>query len=242
MAVKKVKRLTIGENALSYRGVNAESPPETWIADRDPLTNDYKNFIIGDLWINSSTKAAFMLTNKDNQVATWIQLAAGAGDVSTLTGNTGGAVGPDGAQNINVVGDATTGVSVTGNPGTNTLTIANGILQEEYEVQTTDATPTNIATFGVGVNEAIIISGHIVGAIDDYSASLNGRFIGGARRTNIGGAFLVGSPVIDINEDSAGNASLNVIVTGNTILVEVIGVAGETWNWKAFISRIIQDT
>ena len=44
-----------------------------------------------------------------------------AGDVETLTGDTGGAVGPDGAFNINVLGGS--GISVAGNPGTNTLTI-----------------------------------------------------------------------------------------------------------------------
>lgn len=41
-------------------------------------------------------------------------------DVETLTGNAGGAVGPTGG-NINVVGDGTT-ISITGNPGTSTLT------------------------------------------------------------------------------------------------------------------------
>lgn len=43
------------------------------------------------------------------------------GTVITLTGNTGGAVGPDGAGNINFPG--ATLYTVTGNPGTNTLTI-----------------------------------------------------------------------------------------------------------------------
>jgi hypothetical protein len=44
--------------------------------------------------------------------------------VETLTGNTGGAVGPNGSDNINIVGDGTT-IEVTGNPGTNTLTISS---------------------------------------------------------------------------------------------------------------------
>lgn len=43
--------------------------------------------------------------------------------VETLTGNTGGAVGPTG-NNINIVG--TGGISVAGNPGTSTLTISSG--------------------------------------------------------------------------------------------------------------------
>lgn len=42
--------------------------------------------------------------------------------VETLTGNSGGAVGPTG-NNINVVGSGT--VTVTGNPGTSTLTISD---------------------------------------------------------------------------------------------------------------------
>src|ERR1700676_189959 len=43
--------------------------------------------------------------------------------VETLTGNTGGAVGPNGSGNINVVGDGTS-ITDVGNPGTNTLTFS----------------------------------------------------------------------------------------------------------------------
>jgi hypothetical protein len=43
------------------------------------------------------------------------------GAVETLTGDAGGAVGPDGANNINVLGGVA--ITTTGNPGTNTLTI-----------------------------------------------------------------------------------------------------------------------
>lgn len=48
---------------------------------------------------------------------------SGAPPVETLTGNSGGAVGPDGAFNINVLGNNTTGINVVGMPGTNTLSI-----------------------------------------------------------------------------------------------------------------------
>lgn len=43
-------------------------------------------------------------------------------DIETLTGDVGGAVGPDAAFNVDIVGGV--GVTVTGNPGTNRLTIA----------------------------------------------------------------------------------------------------------------------
>lgn len=42
-------------------------------------------------------------------------------DIETLTGDTGGAVGPDGAFNIDILGGDTT--TITGNPGTSTLTV-----------------------------------------------------------------------------------------------------------------------
>lgn len=45
------------------------------------------------------------------------------GVVDFITGNTGGAVGPDGANNITLVGAGT--ITVTGNAGTNTLTISD---------------------------------------------------------------------------------------------------------------------
>lgn len=51
-----------------------------------------------------------------------IQDGGGAGtDVSTLTGNVGGPVPPSAGGNINILGTAP--INVTGNPGTNTLTI-----------------------------------------------------------------------------------------------------------------------
>ena len=72
------------------------------------------------------------------------------GTVLSLTGNTGGAVGPNGGGTINVVGDGTT-VDVTGNPGTNTLTISvDGSVANQYTADSGTAIPTanNINIFG----------------------------------------------------------------------------------------------
>lgn len=60
--------------------------------------------------------------------------------VQTLTGNSGGAVGPDGANNINVLGSGF--VDVTGNPGTNTLTISlTGSFSENFVTDAGTAIP-----------------------------------------------------------------------------------------------------
>lgn len=70
--------------------------------------------------------------------------------VITLTGNTGGPVGPDGAGNIDVVGDGST-VTVAGNPGTNTLTIsAEASIANQYTADAGTAVPVanNLNIFG----------------------------------------------------------------------------------------------
>jgi hypothetical protein len=48
---------------------------------------------------------------------------SGGSGVQTLTGDVGGAVSPDGSDNINIVGGGS--ITVTGDPGTNTLTISS---------------------------------------------------------------------------------------------------------------------
>lgn len=45
-------------------------------------------------------------------------------EIETLTGNSGGAIGPDGSFNVNIVGSG--GIIVTGTPASHTLTITGG--------------------------------------------------------------------------------------------------------------------
>lgn len=67
-------------------------------------------------------------------------ISPGTGPVFTLTGNSGGAVGPDGAGNINIVGTGT--ITVVDNPGTNTLTITpSGTIASSFVTNSGTATP-----------------------------------------------------------------------------------------------------
>ena len=43
--------------------------------------------------------------------------------VETVTGNTGGPVGPDASHNLNLLGNNSSGINIVGNPATNTLTV-----------------------------------------------------------------------------------------------------------------------
>lgn len=79
-------------------------------------------------------------------------------DVETITGNTGGAVGPDASFNINLLGSGN--LTVTGNPATNTLTISenSAVLLTSYTDVTT--TPYSVVStdYYLSVNTSIAIT------------------------------------------------------------------------------------
>jgi len=117
-------RRRTGISQLAYTGVQARTPAEWINIERDPLTSDYKDYFVGTFWFRPSTKDLWFLASKDNNLGDWVKLTAGGTvGVQTLTGDIGGAVGPDGADNIDILGTAGQ-VVTTGTPGTNTLTIS----------------------------------------------------------------------------------------------------------------------
>lgn len=120
--MSRINQRLNGIDPLSYVGVDAYQPNDFIMKNRDPLTTDYNNFYVGTWWLNTDTHSLFFLAALSNGVATWINISEASGVVDTLTGNSGGAVGPT-AGNINVVGDGST-ISIVGNPGTNTLTVS----------------------------------------------------------------------------------------------------------------------
>jgi hypothetical protein len=93
-----------------------------------------------------------------SQAGKFISSSPAPGTVLTLTGNSGGAVGPDGGGNIDVVGSGT--VSVAGNPGTNTLTISvSGSVPDTFHTDSGDATPAAGIINIEGDSAAITTSG-----------------------------------------------------------------------------------
>jgi hypothetical protein len=99
--------------------------------------------------------------------------------VQTLTGNAGGPVGPDGADNINIVGSGV--ITVTGNPGTNTLTISDsGPGATTYQEDVGSATPAaNILIVSGGTNMNTSGAGNTVTINLDDSIALPNTNAGG---------------------------------------------------------------
>ena len=112
-----------GLTSLAYQGTNATNPPNLIYQKSNPTEYDSQNVALGDIWINTSSQEVWLLVALFKNLATWVELGVKPSEVETLTGNTGGAVGPSGSNNINVVGDGTT-LTVQGTAATNTLTVS----------------------------------------------------------------------------------------------------------------------
>lgn len=113
-----------GNATLAYTGLGEKNPPNIITTERDPRTSDWRNVKIGDFWYNKTTRKFWILVSNAQNTAVWDPFAGPtAGDISTLTGDTGGAVAGDTNGNVNILG--TSGqITVTGNSATNTLTLA----------------------------------------------------------------------------------------------------------------------
>ena len=79
--------------------------------------------------------------------------------VETISGNSGGAVGPNAMFNIDLLGDNTTGLNVVGNPGTSTLTIF-GIASSSTQIGTTRYA-TNAEAAAQTINNAALTPSNI---------------------------------------------------------------------------------
>lgn len=116
-----MSNLLSGLSSLAYQGTNAVNPPNVIYAIQDPTQYDSTNVSLGDLWLNRTSRTIWLLVALNASIATWVELGVTPSEVESLTGNSGGPVGPSLSNNINVIGDGTT-ITISGNPSANTLT------------------------------------------------------------------------------------------------------------------------
>ena len=157
--------------------------------------------------------------------------SSGLGAVDTLTGDTGGAVGPDGANNINLITGV--GLTSTGNPGTNTITFSLDTAQEGTGT-TVGAVTADIITIPLGATPAAFLIEVRVAYFESTGPAGGSNLIVGTARTTGAAATVVGTPDETFNEDaSLGASDVDLIASANNIIVRVTGVAGLTINWRA---------
>ncbi len=91
-------------NPLGYLNSTQEAQVLQVRFTRAPTTSD-RRFKLGTIWTNTSTNSVYILANVTNGSAHWELMAASAGDVTELTGDSGGPVIPS-SGNINILGNS----------------------------------------------------------------------------------------------------------------------------------------
>jgi len=157
-------------------------------------------------------------------------------DIETLTGDVGGAVGPDGAFNVNIVTDEF--LTTTGNPATNTITISLDETARDTG-QTIGAVTDDIAVLTLaGVPAVYQIEAKVVGFESTTPAVCGYNLICVARTTGAAAVVAGAQDRYNAEEAALATASASFIAVGNTIVVRVTGVIGLTINWEAEINYI----
>ncbi len=123
------------------------------------------------------------------------------------------------------------GIQTDGSSGSNTLTIqlTNRITGS---VTTTDATPTTIASFSLGATPAVFTFDIQIASFNITDVNGDGYFISGSARTDGATATLCGNPDKIENEEVVDTANANMVVSGNNVIIQAVGIAGKTHHWR----------
>lgn len=163
----------------------------------------------------------------------------GGGMLNTLTGDTGGAVGPDGGGNINVIGSSASFIAVFGSPGTNTLTVAN-TNQLVAGITTVDATFVPVSAIPVTVpnNSGVFVEARFLSVTQDRSRIRGGYGSAMARRAGAGAVLLnVGDTFTYVGPKNAGFfPQARFAVVGTSIELEVSGVLATIIDWTVVLN------
>lgn len=116
------------------------------------------NYEVGQRWVDIALEREYILANfiSTNGVITanWIPLGSGGGSgIQFLTGNSGGPVGADVSNNINVLGDGTS-INIVGNAASHSLT-ANVILPAANTVLYSETSSIG----GIALNDGYLVIG-----------------------------------------------------------------------------------
>lgn len=243
-----------GNSSLAYRGVRPTTPPNLVIHPRVPNIHDYKEFCIGDIWINSAGRLltppifpgagdVYILTSVARNVATWIPILGG---LMSITGDTGAEVHGDALSNIDLLSNIPN-LTFDGDPGTHSIELnstGGGALAETFTTDDANVVVPdnagnvivhgagNIATTGAG--NQITITGADAGA--HTFPTDNGNAVEVAGILNVVGGM-------NVNTSGAGNTitinSTAGIIPWTTIDADQVAVVNNGYITNKVGSRLV---
>lgn len=143
----------------------------------------------------------------------------------------------------NVLGGTTTtnntnGIQTNGSSGSNTLTVQL-TNRKSGSVTTTDATPTTLISFTAGAVATVYQIEARIAAFDATDVAGAGYLIEGAVRTDGATTTLITPVDFTLSEEAPiSTADIDLVVTGNTFVIQVTGIAGKTIRWSGFLTYV----
>ena len=155
-------------------------------------------------------------------------------DIEFITGDSGGAQGPDGANNFNILGGINT--TVVGTANTQTINQDNAAVGTG---QTVGAVTADLITVAAGATPGCYqVEAHIAAFEAGTPAGGTYEAINGVRTTGAA-ATLTGTTDSTVNEEAAlVGASVDIVVSGNNYIVRATGVAALTIEWSAKLEYV----
>lgn len=226
-----MSRALDGTNPLSYQGVRPRTPPDMVVpgyvgtsAPRNPTANDI-NYNVGDFWLNTagptlwylSFLGSHLVAGRNTRYAIWLPFTVGTGFVQHLSGDAGiNPVSVDGANNINVFGDHTVGLEVSGD-GVHTLLVTSFSGHHFVESLTGNSGGTVFATIGGNINVlGAVASGiTVVGTPGTNTLTITSSGGGAFGQTITGNAGGAVAPDAAGNWNVIGGVGSGLVFTGN---------------------------
>lgn len=221
------------------QNISIPTPIGLQSAPRDPTPQD-NTFVPGSEWQNTVSKIFFKCVSSTISGAVWTAFVpSSAGTVSTLTGNSGGAVSPTGGGNINVVGDGTT-ITIVGSPGTNTLTasiVGGGMAAQSFTTNVGGpVSPTIAGVINLNASTSTFTNGATANTIKiELQGTDHAMFVGNGANVaastiavGTNGQVLIGATAADpaFATITSGDGSITFTTGANSLDMVVAGGAG----------------
>lgn len=148
------------------------------------------------------------------------------------------------ANVVNVNGGTTTannanGISVVANPTGSNNMVVELTNRQNGSVTTTNATPTTLISFAAAASATVYNVQVRIAAFDATDVAGAAYHIdAGARTTGAAVTIFPDPDFVDNEEAAMVSSDINILASGNNIIIQVTGITGKTIRWSGSITYI----
>jgi len=145
---------------------------------------------------------------------------------------------------VNLNGGSTTennvnGIQVIANPNLSNNAEFQLTNRQEGSVTTTDATPTTLISFAAAATPVVYnFEARVAGFNTTDIAGGAYVVIAGARTTGAAATVFISPEFTVVEEANMAASDIDIVASGNNIIVQVTGIAGKTINWSGTLTYV----